>query len=167
MRKPDLSIIFEGMKGLWIIIMICLLVGNGCNTKEPAFPIVPDIEFLSIDKTEVKEFEDFNITIRYRDGDGDLGNEVSTTDNYDLFLLDKRAGVPTPLYDGILRYNLPDLTTETRKPSIQGTITINVQGIVRINTLLAREKAKFGIYIKDRAGNVSDTVYTPEFFIIP
>lgn len=152
-----------------IVVLGLSLIGwlNGCGSKAPVFPIEPKIEFLSISKTEVKEFEDIDIVIKYQDGDGDLGNEISDSTNYDLFLLDQRPGLPTSFYDGKIRYNLPNLTTETRKPSIQGTIKINVQGLIRLNPLLAREKCSFGIYLKDRAGHYSDTVYTPDFFIIP
>ncbi len=153
------------MKVLGILLMMGIMIG--CGSNEPVFPIVPKIEFLSISKTEVKEFEDIDIVIKYQDGDGDIGNEISDSLNYDLFLLDQRPGLPTPFYDGIIRYNLPNLTTETRKPSIQGTIKINVQGLVRLNPLLARENCAFGIYLKDRAGHHSDTVFTPKFVIIP
>lgn len=152
-------------------VLFCVLgtlfLLSGCGSREPVFPIEPKIEFLSISKKEVKEFEDIDIIIKYQDGDGDLGNEISDSTNYDLFLLDKRPGLPTSFYDGIIRYNIPNLTTETRKPSIQGTIKINVQGLVRLNPFLSKEKCSFGIYLKDRAGHISDTVYTPDFFIIP
>ncbi len=151
----------------FIFLSFILGIIYGCGSKAPVFPIEPKIEFLSISKTEIKEFEDFDIVIKYQDGDGDLGNEISDSTNYDLFLLDKRPGLPTSFYDGKIRYNIPNLTTETRKPSIQGTIKINVQGLVRLNSFLPREKCSFGIYLKDRAGHVSDTVFTPDFFIIP
>lgn len=155
------------MKPLFLVFPFAFLgLLNSCS-KVPVFPIEPKIEFLSISKTEVKEFEDVDIVIKYQDGDGDLGNEVSDSTNYDLFLLDQRTGLPTAFYDGIIRYNLPYMTTETKKPSIQGTIKINVQGLVRLNPALLREKCAFGIYIKDRAGHLSDTVFTPDFFIIP
>ena len=159
----------KDLKDLLVQIFICgvLFIFGGCGSKEPVFPIEPRIEFLSINKTEVKEFEDVEIVIRYQDGDGDLGNETSDSTNYDLFLLDQRPGLPLPFYDGIIRYNLPNLTTETRKPSIQGTIKINVQGLIRLNQFLPKESCSFGIYIKDRAGHISDTVYTPKFFIVP
>ncbi len=160
------------LKFCYIIVKfyrVFLIMGfmTACSNNSPVFPIRPKIEFLSISKTEIKEFDDLDIVIKYQDGDGDLGNEVSDSTNYDLFLLDQRPGLPTPFYDGKIRYNLPNLTTETRKPSIQGTIKINVQGLVRLNSFLPKEKCSFGIFIKDRAGHHSDTVFTPDFYIIP
>ncbi len=149
-----------------LIFPILFILILSCNNSKQIFPSEPSIEFISALPDTVKEFQTFNIKLRYKDGDGDLGSETADTSNYDLFLLDQRPNLPT-FYDGIIKYNLPYLTTDTRKPSIQGVIDITVSGIVRIDPFIPKEEVSFKIYLQDRAGNKSNIVTTNKITIIP
>ena len=80
-----------------------------------------------------------------------------------LFVKDTRQA-----FDGnpaaVTAYSIPSLTPDTRKPSIQGEISI---------TMLtppwepSEEPLIFDVYIVDRAGNISNTIKTTPITVNP
>lgn len=120
----------------------------------PVFPNEPEIAFVSITPATATQFtpDEISLTIHYQDGDGDLGYEGDPTNN--LFIEDTRAA-----YAGdsarFTAYSFESLTPETRKPSIQGEISV----------LLTtppwepnEEPLVYRVYIMDRAGNRSNVI---------
>lgn len=135
------------------------------------------------------------IVIRFQDGDGDLGTTDATQFNF--FIEDSRTdrlplldstvigydtiqGVLIPvyqydtLYNGIIEASMPDITPEARNPSIQGELTYTfTTGLNRLptsdpfNPLPAQDSVRFRIYVKDRAGNISNVIETDMFTILP
>ena len=106
--------------------------------------------------------DEISLTIRYQDGDGDLGYE-GTEKVTNLFVKDTRqafAGNPA----AVTAFSIPSLTPDTRKPSIQGEINI---------TMLtppwepSEEPLIFEVYLLDRAGNVSNTISTSPITVNP
>ncbi|MCS7073236.1 MAG: hypothetical protein NZ108_02090 [Bacteroidia bacterium] len=140
-------------KSLWFLLFWL----SGCGNNQPIFPVIPSIEFISMEPRTVREGETFRITFSFKDGDGDLGNN---SDTKFLFITDTLTGTQLP-------YNIPDLSTDARKPSIQGTITVSIPGIYMTNPLLPSERRTFSIKLKDRAGNESNIIYTPPLIVLP
>ncbi|GIV25061.1 MAG: hypothetical protein KatS3mg026_0753 [Bacteroidia bacterium] len=142
-----------------------LFLLSACKREPVVFSVVPQIEFVEIVPRQVPDYGTLTITIRYRDGDGDLGGQPDGAS--DLFLVDLRDSTRFPSgYDGILRYNMPRFY-EGPTQSIQGTIQITVPGIVRLNSSLLAEPLAFEIYLLDRAGHRSNTVRTDTVYIVP
>jgi len=153
------------MKRIAYFILVLILF-HSCK-NEPIFPIEPKIEFISVEPAVIQDFGDVEIKLSYTDGDGDLGNEEADSTNFNLFLKDLRPGLPINGYDGILKYNIPNLTTDTKKPSIQGTININVLSLLRLQATKPADTLAFEIWIQDRAGNISNTIQTKPIIILP
>lgn len=151
------------------------LTQSGCGPVDPIFPLEPAIEFVSVSPGTVFEFGAFDVKIRYQDGDGDLGYTAPDSSTFDLVLRDQREGLPVErrigeeirVYDGILRFQLPYLTPEARQPSIQGEITITVEGVILLDPFAESEELVFDVQIYDRAGNGSNVVQTSPVTILP
>lgn len=142
-----------------------LLIIAACRRDPIVFSVIPQIEYVSVSPKVVQEFEAIMITIRYKDGDGDLGGQPNN--NPDLFLIDLRDSSRFPDgYDGILRYNMPRFY-EGPPQSIQGTIEITVPGIARLDPNASAEPLLFEIYLIDRAGHESNRVRTDTVYIVP
>lgn len=144
--------------------MLLFLLG-GCRREPLVFAVEPYIEVLQISPQNVPEFGELRITLRYKDGDGDLGGQPDG--RADLFLIDLRDSALFPEgYDGILRYNMPRFL-EGPPQSIQGTIEITLPGIARLNPNSPQEAVAFEVYILDRAGHESNRARTDTVYIVP
>ncbi|EAY27321.1 hypothetical protein [Microscilla marina] len=145
---------------------------TGCISK-PKFSLSPDIDF---DKIEVIRTTDqlgnpsdsISITIKFTDGDGDLGALSNNEgDNFFASIYLRRNGqfVKFEQPSSSLTFNgrFDDLSGGSPGP-IQGTLQYSFPGIrVASYTELGIPKNdiwKFQIYIQDRAGNTSDTIFT-------
>lgn len=149
-----------------VIALSLFALGSwSCKRENIVFAREPFIEFVSISPSQVSEGANLEITLRYRDGDGDLGGRSDNAP--DLFLIDLRDSTQFPTgYDGILRYNMPRFY-EGPPQSIQGTITLTVSGVVRLNPALPAEELKFEIYVRDRSDHESNRVRTTPAYIVP
>lgn len=145
------------MRTLFFLIGLSLVLGACKKDKEEGYSPVPQIEFLSISPQTVHAFSDpIVITIRYRDGDGDLGE--NSPDAKNAFVKDLRNSLT---YSFRIRQLAPDENIK-----ITGTLEIVVPG----STLLSgnsTESVKFSVYVKDRAGNTSNSIETGSINIIP
>ncbi len=140
----------------FLLLILPLLVLASCD-DDPVFPVIPEITFLGITPAESEQFttDGLQVTLRYQDGDGDLGYE-GTEKTTNLFVTDTRAAFENnPART--TAYSIPNLTPETRKPSIQGQITITMLTPPWEPT---EEPCVFEIYMVDRAGNVSNVIQT-------
>ncbi|MCX7606700.1 MAG: hypothetical protein N2170_05480, partial [Bacteroidia bacterium] len=141
-----------------IFLFILSLTFLGCPREPIVFPVEPQIELMKVTPKEVSEFNSIQISLRYRDGDGDLGGQPDG--NPDLILRDLRDSSQFPSgYDGFLRYSMPKFY-EGPPQSIQGTIDVTVPGIARLDPRNPKEPVTFEIYVFDRAGHKSNTVRT-------
>jgi hypothetical protein len=159
---------FFFFSGFTLISVTSLL--SGCY-KEPTFDFKPNIEFSDIRKEIILEAfsgaktDSVIVDIKFQDGDGDLGqNEIDKAKaagnfNYIVKIFEKKKGVyiekiQTEPYSGVF----PRLKTSGKAGPIEGVLnySMNFQQpfIPRNDTL------KFQIYIKDRAGNSSNTIET-------
>lgn len=131
-------------------------------SSEPKSPFsnTPEIAFVSISPDTVKELNDsIIITISYKDGDGDLGE--NTADQKNLFLNDTRIDVTE-------QYRISQLVPNIAQVPIQGKIKIRVDGTVMSSSdsSLKAESLLYTIKVKDRAGNFSNLLYTKAITII-
>ena len=154
-------------KFLLIIIAIFL---TKCGSTELVFPVEPHIEFLYTDKDTIKEPLDFTnltennklrLTISFQDGDGDLGS--SGNNDYNFFVYDVRDSVPVDTF----AYSLPNLTQEAQKPSIKGTITVEISGLLMRSGYMQYDSTVLQVEMIDREGHKSNLVSSGKIIILP
>ncbi|WP_259016853.1 hypothetical protein [Emticicia fluvialis] len=159
MKKVSVLVVFS---------VTALLIG--CY-NDISFDLIPYIEFRDLRKeTTLDSFsgskkDSVIISIHFEDGDGDLGLSeeekkvaVDKQDfNYLLKIFRSKDGVfqeiPQPVpYSGFF----PRLKLDDKKRPIEGTLNYSI--VYFHNSVPAKDTVKYQITIKDRAGNVSNTV---------
>ncbi len=137
------------MKNLAILFFVSLAVVS-CKKTEEIGPI-PEIEFISVTPGNVQEYADSLVfTIKYRDGDGDLGENTSGAENF--FLADSRNNV-------IYKFRIPQLAPDNSSIIIEGNLNVTLANTAIIDGSNS-QTFTYSIYVKDRAGNQSNTVVT-------
>ena len=137
------------MKNLAILFFVSLVVVS-CKKAEEIGPI-PEIEFISVTPGNVQEYADSLVfTIKYRDGDGDLGENTSGAENF--FLADSRNNV-------IYKFRIPQLAPDNSSIIIEGNLNVTLANTAIIDGSNS-QTFTYSIYVKDRAGNQSNTVVT-------
>jgi hypothetical protein len=151
MNIHSLINIFKHPSILLLIISTGILGSSGCQKDDDPFANkVPTIELLSLTPQMVVEFQDSLVfNIKYRDNDGDLGENDPNVKN--LFITDNRIGI---VYD----YRIQQLAPTGSAIAIEGTLQVVLNSVARTDTSLAQQSATFSVYMKDRAGNKSNTV---------
>ena len=143
-------------------LLIFSLAFSSCKKDEESQPLppvseVPQIEFISINKTAIQQLGDSLVfTISYLDGNGDIGFE--NADSAALFVTDTRFPLTHP-------YHLPPFTPAGTELAVQGALNIVLENIILKNSAANSETATFKIYLKDRAGNSSNEITSPEVTI--
>lgn len=130
-------------------LVICL---GGCKKDELPVSNTPSIKFVSISPNPAVKYQDeIEVKIEYTDGDGDLGE--NTPDVKNLFVTDKRNNVTS-------EFRINQLAPTGSTIIIKGSLIINLtpQGFIDDNN--TSETTTFSIYVKDRAGNQSNTIET-------
>ena len=131
--------------------VVVLLLHSGCKKDEP-ISNTPSIEFVSMSPNPAVKYEDeVKITIKYIDGDGDLGENNPDVKN--LFVTDSRNNVT-------YEFRIPQLAPDNANIIIQGNqpFYLPPQGFLDDNN--SSETTVYSIYVKDRAGHQSNTVQT-------
>lgn len=155
------------VSGFIILLAIGLLIG--CY-KEVSFDVKPAIEFktlkkeIRIDQFAGSKKDSVILTIKFQDGDGDLGlNEKEKTTaeqkndfNYIIRIFRKKKGVftefiPSVPYSGYF----PRLKTDGKVGPIEGTLDYSIDFPHPFTPV--KDSLKFQVTIKDRAGNISNT----------
>jgi hypothetical protein len=143
---------------------------SGCY-KEPTFDLKPSIEFVDIRKEIILEAfsgskaDSIIVDIKFQDGDGDLGqDEIDKAKsqgnfNYIVKILEKKKGVysvkiQTEPYSGVF----PRLKSSSKAGPIEGVLNYSMNFLQPF--IPKNDTLKFQIYIKDRAGNASNTIET-------
>ncbi len=161
-----------------IIILMTSLIFSSCY-KEPSFGFVPAIEFndiskdIRIDQYTGAKKDSIILTVKFQDGDGDLGfdteeigNIVDRTDfNYVVRLFRKDKGTfieykPLETLSGFF----PKLKNDDKVGPIEGNLSYRIQ----IETAFwpyKKDTVKFEVYIKDRAGNKSNSTESEPIII--
>jgi len=131
----------------YILPLLSIFLFSACAKKTES--TAPSISFVSITPASlVIGQQNFTITFSYIDSDGDLGEDNADVKN--MFVTDNRNGV-------IYEFRIPQLSPSGSNISIQGDLNINMPN-VGISDGKTTETATFSIYVKDRAGNQSNTI---------
>jgi len=118
--------------------------------------VIPVIDFESISPTTAQEYtDDIIITISYADADGDLGE--NNPDIHNLFVEDNRNEIE-------YKFRIPELAPSGSAIAIEGNFNITING-TGITDGTASQKVDYTIYVKDRAGNKSNTITTSKITI--
>lgn len=142
------------MKSKNIIFLVLLFIQISFPRCKKVVTIsnTPSITFISVaPNPAVKYVDAIKIEFGYTDGDGDLGENTSDVKN--LFITDSRNGV-------VYEKRIPQLAPDSSKIIIKGNYIVDLspQGFVNDNDIF--ETTTFSIYVKDRAGNQSNTIET-------
>lgn len=137
------------MKYNIILVAIIVLFAACKKDEDTKMSNIPSLEFVSVTPSNAKEFIDSLVfTVRYKDGNGDLGENNPDVKN--LFLVDNRIGIT-------YEYRISQLAPTGSSIATEGNLNVVLQNIV-ITDSSTQQNATFSIYVKDRAGNVSNTV---------
>lgn len=135
----------------------------------PDYSDIPSLEFKSVSKTAIKQglvnVDSFTLVLFFTDGDGDFGYDAKSNE-LNIFMKDNRTGQ-------VFRdFKAPLVPTQGANNGISGTISIlisstccvfpEVTGIppCSVDSSFLSNDLSLDIYIKDRAGNQSNTVTT-------
>lgn len=160
--------IFQNLKKTALALLVLTLLQNCANP--PDYPDAPVIEFKAMSKNRMfqnskPEADSISLTFTFTDGDGDLGSD----DSVSVFITDGRDGFPKP------PYKIPYIDEQGAGNGISGEITI------RLNTTCCTfsngfppcsvvpavplDTLTYKVYIRDRAGHLSNTIETPLIFL--
>jgi hypothetical protein len=172
------------LKNFFVFVLFSILIG--CIAK-PDYPVIPSIEHLTTNnfRTSNSRIDSVSVTIKFKDGDGDLGLKPTDTFppyqqllpngkinpnyyNFDVKIERKTLGnfAELPL-DFPLSGRFPYLNTEDRKSALEGTLTyyFNVPFGGFISPIREFDTLRFSVSIKDRALHESNVVKTNEIVI--
>lgn len=135
---------------------ITLLFFGGCK-KDDDSPVAPVITFQSISVINVEQFNNNPIIkFAYEDFQGDLG-EIDP-DNYSLRVKDSRLSD----YDW---YHIPPMTPDLKELHIKGVYSLELPALFLLGSG-TQESTSLTIQIRDRAGNWSNIISTPNVLVV-
>lgn len=135
-----------------IFLLVTLFLCYSCNKDKIEFDSTPSIEVTAISPGSVQEFtQPVTVTIKYKDGDGDLGENSSGVKN--CFVTDNRIGITSS-------FRIQQLGPDGSNIPITGSLNIDLGGQGITNTSLSSQNVSFSVYVVDRAGHVSNTATT-------
>ena len=141
-----------------LILCGAFILMNGCTEKEDNIDRVPQIAFVEMNPETATQFEDsIIIRVSYTDNDGDLGHE--NPDSLSVFVLDNRLTTAD-------RYYLSPLTPNGEELKIKGVFRIKIANTFLIGNG-GEEQTYYTIWLKDRAGNKSNSILTSTLTIKP
>ena len=136
------------MKKIFASIIFTFLLIH-CSKKEEN--LAPVLKFVSISPQNAKENSDaVQITIEYRDENGDLGENNPDIDN--LFVKNIQTGV-------VSQFRIPQLSPDNSKIIISGKFIIQL-GTLAITNGTNEQNFSFEIYAIDRSNQKSNTLIT-------
>jgi hypothetical protein len=134
------------------VLSLCFL---SCS-KDSAVSSLPVIKFLDVNSTSIKQFKDsLFIRFEYTDADGDIGEE--NPDKNDLFVKDRRLANAD-------YYFVKPLSPPGSEIKIKGIIIVQIKNTFLLGTGNS-ELTQFDIKLRDRAGNWSNSINTPNITI--
>ena len=141
------------MKSFPVILFVSCGIFFSLSCKKDTtetFSDTPSITLDGVSPQQVKAYQDSLVfTVSYTDGNGDLGENDPDVSN--LFLTDNRINVTHA-------FRIPQLAPDGADIPIEGTLSVVLKGIILTDTTQAQETVNFSVYVKDRAGNSSNTV---------
>ena len=140
-----------------VFILVAILLFVSCKKDDTKFDIVPAIEYISITPSNPHQYSDkVIITIHYKDGDGDLGENKDGVKN--CFVTDNRIGIT-------YQYRIQQLAPEGSSIPISGNLNIDLGGQV-VTDSSSQQNVSYTMYIVDRSGHTSNSITTSSILII-
>jgi len=136
-----------------ICCSLCFLFS--CEKDDPVHSEVPAIEFLSATPDSVTENQSITFSIKYTDGDGDLGADQPNV--YNLFLTDTRVNVT-------YQYRIKQLAPDNSTITITGTLNI----LLNSTAIIGEDQSQdviYSMYVVDRAGHQSNVITCPAIHV--
>jgi len=143
------------LKNIPAVFLFAALSFSSCHKDDPIDSKTPTIELVSVSSTNVLEGDPLTFRIKYTDGDGDLGE--NNADAHNLFLVDNRVNVT-------YEYRIQELAPSGSSLIIRGNLDIELKTTAITNGSTSQQ-VTYSIYLKDRAGNQSNTVTTESITI--
>ena len=145
------------LRSIIILFIFSCIINAGCTKYEVVTESeMPSITYNSVKPLLAKEFKDsIIISIKYKDGNGDLGDE--NPDELNIYVKDNRLNKAD-------FYHLHALSPPDKKLAIEGTLNIRLKNTFLIGSGNS-ETTSYEVKIKDRAGNWSNSIVT-EFITI-
>lgn len=150
-------------------MLVLILIYAGC-AKPPDLDEVPSMEYIAISKTSMKQGsvnqDSVILTLKIKDGDGDIGFTNDNNRTQDLFVIDKRTNFT---YD---TYIIPAIPQQGANNGIIITMDVVLKTTCCIINSCdpdpdqADEMLPLEIYVKDRAGNQSNSVAINDLTLI-
>ena len=128
---------------------------SACKKDEAIDSNTPTIELESVSSENVLEGDPLTFRVKYTDGDGDLGE--NNPDAHNLFLTDNRVNVT-------YEYRIQELAPSGSSIIIRGYINVELNTTAITNGSNS-QTVTYSIFVKDRAGNQSNTVTSPTITI--
>lgn len=133
-------------KNKWLLCIFVVL--GGCKDDPVDFPVEPKIEIVSLTPVTAQQYTDHLVlSIRYEDGDGDLGENNELVKN--CFVTDNRTGTTSS-------FRIEQLAPTGASIPITGLVNIGLGGQI-ITDNSAQQSATFSVYVVDRSGHQSNT----------
>lgn len=146
--------------GFFLPAAVLFFMFSGCSDatkKREEISNVPAIKFISMSPTTVtKNGGNVVITFEFTDGNGDLGD--NTPDVKNLFCTDIRNNVT-------YEFRIPQLAPDNANIILKGQQAFDLPPQGFVDDSHTTETATYSIYIKDRAGNQSNTITTSALVI--
>ncbi len=132
------------------IILTAAIGFSSCQKDDAISSNTPTIELVSVSSSSIHEGDPLTFKIKYTDGDGDLGENNANAHN--LFLVDNRVNVT-------YEYRIQELAPSSSSIIIRGNLDVILNSTAITNGSTSQD-VTYSIYVKDRAGNQSNTVTT-------
>ena len=147
------------MKKYFLLIAYCSLFGviSSCKKDKTTISTTPEINLVEVTPTQIKEYKDkvvFNVS--YRDGDGDIGENNDAVKN--LFVTDSRNNIT-------YQFRIKQLAPDGASVAIEGNLMVELNSAAILDGSNS-QSVSYSIYLKDRAGNLSNTVTSSELTIV-
>lgn len=143
-------------------------MGIAACIKPPDYPVEPQIEFISVSKSELVQFTDtLRINFSYTDGDGDIGVELDTLYDNNVIVTDSRTGFEET-------FRIPVVPQQGASNGISGEISLLLEYTCCINSSpictptpgVGPEEIIYSVQMFDKAGNASNIIQTTPIFLI-
>jgi hypothetical protein len=138
------------MKRLNLIILSAILLSVISCGKSKNFPSTPDLTFKGISPSEVRASDSVQIVCGFRDAEGDIQDSI--------FYKASNNNVFAP-------YAIPNFPAQR---NMEGNIILVLERDLDFSTPVggaAADTLSFDVYLKDRAGHISDTVRTTKVVV--
>jgi hypothetical protein len=144
-----------------VFLLLVLVVLFSCK-KKSKFSDVPKITYKSLQPQILQAGASkggTTLSIYFEDGDGDIGFGM-----YNLFLKDSRDGTEAKM-------KIPEVPADyAPKRGLSGVITVDYLAallVLRPDTNhIHSDTLRWEIYMKDKAGNISNTIYSDSLYLV-